>query len=200
VEVVDPARHPDMTDPDLGLDRARPVDDADEPFVDRASVDDPAARGRPDRRPPAAQQPLDDAADIDPAQVAAHEERGPGRIDAALVRGPEACRRELCDRLLRPAGRQVVGRRPLVDRRGIRLVGSAARVGPGLEQVVQPLVAEALDLRLGERRVEATSASSSGRLEAGAGTSTLTLVASQPASAWSDAPRRSAASTRAIAP
>ena len=36
VEVVDPPRHADMPDPDLGLDRARPVDDADEPLVDRA--------------------------------------------------------------------------------------------------------------------------------------------------------------------
>jgi hypothetical protein len=48
----------------------------------------------------------------------------------------------------------VVRRRGLVDRRGERLVRAAARIGAGLEQVVEALVAEALDLRLGERRVE----------------------------------------------
>ena len=31
MEVVDPARQPAMTDPDLGLDRPRPVDDANDP-------------------------------------------------------------------------------------------------------------------------------------------------------------------------
>src|SRR4029079_13778308 len=88
--------------------------------------------------------------------------------DAALVRGAEACRSELRDRLLRPAGRPVVGRRPLVDRRGIRLVGPAARVGPGLEQVVQAFVAEALDLRLGECRMEGDLGEQlESRLEAG---------------------------------
>ena len=69
-----------------------------------------------------------------------------------------AARRRAGDRAPRPcpSSRRTAGgtasRR--VDRRGERLVGAAARVGLGLEQVVEPLVAEALDLGLGERRVE----------------------------------------------
>ena len=68
VEVGDPPRHPDVADPDLRLDRARPVDDPDEPLADGARVDDRAGRRR--RRPPAPQPPSSRsaiAADVDPA-------------------------------------------------------------------------------------------------------------------------------------
>ena len=95
------------------------------------------------------------AADVDPA-------RGRRRRSSVARAGSRprwyAARRRPAsrplDRLLRPAGRPAVRRARRVDRRGERLVGAAARIGLGLEQVVEPLVAEALDLGLGERRVE----------------------------------------------
>ena len=104
---------------------------------------------------PAAEQPLDDRrgrrsrARSPPTRNAARAGSTPRSYAARRRAGVE-----LRDRLLRPAGRPAVGRAALVDRLGNtpRRRGGAGR--PGLEQVVQPLVAEALDLRLGERRVE----------------------------------------------
>ena len=90
-----------------------------------------------------------------PAEVAADDERGPGRIEArARRRAGAASASRRCDRLARSAGRPVVRRRP--GRRSCRRTpprpGAAGR--PGLEQVVEPLVAKPVDLVGRERRVE----------------------------------------------
>ena len=100
-----------------------------------------------------------------------------------------------------PPGGPVVRARRRVDRPDVRLVGAPAGVGLGLEDVGQALVAEAVDLatpgtRAGGRPRRAARARAPRRL---AGTSSPADVASQPDSAWSDAPSRSAASVSAIA-
>ena len=70
----------------------------------------------------------------------------------------------------------MVRRRRRVDRLGERLVGAAARIGPRLEQVVEALVAQALDLARRERRpVERPRpAAPAPARDASAGTSTPT--------------------------
>ena len=92
--------------------------------------------------------------------------------------------------LVGPAGRPAVRRAGGVDRVDERLVDAAPGVGPGLEQVVEALVAQALDLAAGNvgRAASSASSSSAGSSRA-AGTSTLIAKASQPASAWSDGAR-----------
>ena len=121
--------------------------------------------------------------------------------EGPVVDGAQLRRREALDRLGGPAGRPVVRARGGVDRRDVRLVGTAAWVGLRLEQVREPLVAQALDLGLGEARAaddlrQQRRGAGSRRL---AGTSRPAEVASHPASAWIEAPRRSAASVSAMA-
>jgi len=61
---------------------------------------------------------------------------------------------EPVDRFLRTAGRPVVRRGRVVDRFDERLVRASARIGARLEQVVEPLVAEPLDLPFREGGME----------------------------------------------
>jgi len=154
VEIGDTPRCPDVADPDLGLDGTRPVDDPDKSFADGAGVDDRAGGSGARSCVPAAKQPLRDRGDIDPGEVPADDEGGPGRIEPTLVRGAEPARRQRGHCFARSAGRPMVGRRRLVDRLGEGLIGTAARVGPCLEQVVESLVPEPLDFRWREGRVE----------------------------------------------
>ena len=88
------------------------------------------------------------------AEVAGHDERRASRIEDPLVGPPQRGRIESLHGLAGTGGRSVVGRRRSVDRADERLVGAATRVGLGLQEVVEPLVAQPLDLVLGERRAE----------------------------------------------
>ena len=88
-----------------------------------------------------------------------------------------------------------------LDRGDERLLGAPPRIGLRLEQVGEPLVPQAVDLRARGTRAGAAPrrgdpARASRRL---AGTSRPANVASQPASAWIEAPSRSAASVSSIA-
>ena len=95
VEVRDPPRQPAMADPDLGLDRARPMDRpgrAARPTCRCRRSARPAASGpagRPTRRTGA--RPSAD--DVQAAEVAADDERRPGRVEAALVGAAQVVRR-----------------------------------------------------------------------------------------------------------
>ena len=204
MEVGDPARQPAVADPDLGLDRARPVDDADDADRRSTPVSTIAAARRatagarattPNRRSAIAD-------DILAAEVATDDERRPRRVERPLVdaRGASAGVEPL-DGLARPARRPVVGRVGGVDRADERLLGTTARIGLCLEEVVQALVAESFDLGLREGRAQQDLGHElERRLEPGGRHVDRRRVrASQPASAWSEAPRRSAASTSAIA-
>ncbi len=146
MEVVDPARRPHVADPDLRLNRARTVEHADEPLADGPRVDDLARRAGPDHRAPATEESLRDGMDVETGQVAPDDQRRTGRVQSPPVRRPQARRSQLGDRLARPAGRAVVWRCRLVDRRREGLVGPPARVRLGLEEVVEALVAQAIDL------------------------------------------------------
>ncbi len=136
------------------------------------------------------------------AQVPADDERRPRGVERPARRhGGARAVVEGLDGVAQPRRRSVVGRRRRVDRADERLVGPPARIGLGLEQVVEPLVAQPLDLAragtsaaAGPRR----AARGPGRRRAD-GTSRPMLVASQPASAWREAPSRSEASVSSIA-
>ena len=131
------------------------------------------------------------ADDVLAAEVAADDERGPRRIERPRRRrARSSVRRQALDGLARPARRPVVGRARRVDRADERLVDAPARIGLGLEEVVQPLVAQPLDLGLGEGRVEEDLGDQlEGRLRAGPpARRRRRSEASQPASAWSEAP------------
>ena len=84
VEVGDPPRQADVADPDLGLDRARPVDDPDEPARRTSRCRRSRHRRSPPcRRPsrPTSEQPLGDRRDVEPGEVAADDERRPRRVE-----------------------------------------------------------------------------------------------------------------------
>ena len=122
--------------------------------ADEARVVDRARRRGGARRPAVAEQARRDGRDVETGQVAADDERGASRVEAARPGRAEDLRREPLDGLLRAARRPVVRRARRVDRVDERLLGAAARVGLRLEDVVQPLVAHARDLVGGERRPE----------------------------------------------
>ena len=177
------------------------MDDPDEPPDRRARVGDraDAAAGRTGAVP-CPEQALDHADDILGAEVAADDEGGSCRMEHPPVDRAELVRRQALDGLARPARRPVIGRARGVDRPDEGLFDAPARIGLGLQQVVEPLVAEPVDLgagKVGRRRTSATRSRAGARRSAG--TSTPTLSASQPASAWIEAPSRSVASTRAMA-
>ena len=153
MEVGDAPAQADVADADLGLDAARPMHDAHDTTGQGRRVE----RGR---RAPAApvervQPPRVDAArasDVLADQVAGHDERGPGRILGPLVGAPDRVAVEALDGLAGAGRRPVIGRGGRVDRADVGLVGPSPRVGLGLEQVVEPLVAQTLDVRGREGR------------------------------------------------
>ena len=107
---------------------------------------------RSGRRGPAAEQALRHRRDVEAGEVAADDERGRGRVHAPFPGRTERGRVEGRDGRLQAAGRPVVRRVGRVDRVDERLLGATPRVRPRLEDIVEPLVAQALDLRVGERR------------------------------------------------
>ena len=102
---------PGMADPDLGLHRARPMDDADPPLGRRGAVDDLAGRRRPtpgaDHAPKQVARHRDD---VLAAEVAADDERRPRRVDGPGVGAPEHVGVEALDGLAGAARRSVVRR------------------------------------------------------------------------------------------
>ena len=153
VEVGDLSRQTAMTDADLGLDGARAVDDTDDPAPTGGAVDDDrAAIGAGRSRGPVREQAGRDGQGVQAPKVAPDHERGPRRIERPVVGSPEHVGFETGDRLGGPARGTVIRRVRGVDRRDVDLVGTAAWVRLGLEQVVQPLVAQPLDLIGRERR------------------------------------------------
>ena len=156
MEVVDPARQPAVADPDLGLDRPRPVDDANDATDGGARVGDRRDRCaiavRGERHEPKRRSAK--RHDVLTAEVATDHQRRPARVERPAVDAPELGAVEALDRLARPAGRPVIGRVGRVDRADERLVDSAPRIGLDLEEVVQALVAQPFDLGFREGRVE----------------------------------------------
>ncbi len=200
----DPPRQAAVADPDLGLDRAR-------------AMDRPGRLGRPsrpvstDRRrgSPSAPSPVHDpksrsaaADDVEAAEVAADDERRRGPAGGSARR---SSRRSVAvrplDGLARATRRPAVRRPDRVDRVDEGLLDAPTRVRLGLEQVVQSLVAEALDLGRPGRSARGRPRRRARGRRRGVrpGTSTPTDMASQPASAWSEAPSRSPASISSIA-
>ena len=130
------------------------------------------------------------------------DERGPGRIERRPV-GRLRGRRGRAARTVssRSATGAVVRRVVGVDRLGERFVRATARVGARLEQVIQALVAKPVHLATPGRWAGGPPPPAARARPRGgsAGTSTPADIASQLASAWRLAPRRSAASTSSIA-
>ena len=145
---------PAVTDPDLRLDRARPVDDPDEAARRRGRIHDRGPRLDAGSRHPAAEQALGDGRDVLARQVPADDERRLGRIEPAQPGTPQRLGVEALDGVAGPARRPVVGRRRRVDRADQGFLDPSARVGLGLEQVVEALVAEAVDLGDREGRMQ----------------------------------------------
>ena len=126
--------------------------------------DDATARRSPSidrrRRPrapaaPRAEQPLGERRRRPDRRGRRRRRASPGRVERRARRCRADRRRvEALDRLARPAGRPVVRRLRRVDRVDECLLGPAPRIGPRLEQVVQALVAKALDLVGREGRAE----------------------------------------------
>ena len=79
-------------------------------------------------------------------------DRAARRVDGAVVDRAELGGGQALDRVRGAAGGPAVRARRRVDRGDERLLGAAARVGLRLEEVGQPLVAQAVDLALRERR------------------------------------------------
>ena len=197
VEVGDPAGHADVPDADLGLRCTGLVDEPEPASAGHRLGDDRARARRPRRHAssrPSAGRPAR------PGRCPRGRRRrpgssGPDRARASRPRSsPVAVERG--DGRPRPTGRPVVGRVVAVDRRGEGLVGPPTSVGPRLEDVVQPLVADPLDLGLGERRVgDDLGEQLERRLEARRrARRPRPCTQSQPASAWSA--RRAARSPR----
>ena len=135
VEVVDPARQAAVADPDLGLDRARPMDDADD-APDRRARCRRSARPGADPRPRRAST-IRTAARRAPRRPGRRGRRrpraSPGAGRASAVDRAEVGRGQALDRLARPAGRPVVGRLPArrSSRRTPPRRAGAGRPGPG---------------------------------------------------------------------
>ena len=191
---------PGWPDADLRLDRARPMDDPDEALADAlvGAIDAASAAAEPPPTTPNSRS--DDRRHVDPAEIAAHDRAWPGRVEAALVGRAELARRRGARRS--PASRRTAGdtansARRSSRRKPRRRVG-AGRPGPGGGRS-DVRRAGARPPPRGRSDVRATSARSSRAAEARRRYVDAELMASQPASAWIDAPRRSEASTRAIA-
>ena len=144
-----------MADPDLGLDRPRPMDHPDDPPV-RCRRCRRSAHRRPTSAggPPATRRTAARPARPRPGR------RGRRRPRASPGAGRGCARRR--GRRSAAVSRSTVSRVPPdgrwygdaggVDGLGERLLGAPSRIGLGLEQVVEALVAQALDLGRREGR------------------------------------------------
>ena len=108
---------------------------------------------------------------------------------------------EALDRLLGTAEWPSIGRLLVEDDLRKDTLGAPARVGLGLQQVVEPLIAQPLDLGLRECWLQDHLGQQCRprRPKRERGTSRVAVSASHEASAWSSAPSRSEASMKAMA-
>ena len=143
-----------MADPDLRLHGARSMHDADDPLARCRRIVDRAVPRDRGHCLPRSEQALHGRRQVEAGQLATDDERCPRRVQASLVGAPELRTVERFDGLPGPAGRPVVRRVSRIDRVDERLVGAPSWISPGLEQVVQALVAEPVHLALRERRFE----------------------------------------------
>ena len=152
MEVRDVPRQTDVTDPDLRLDAPRAVDDADQPPRGGRRIDDPGRdrQGRGWSRP-CSQQTLRHRRYVLTGQIAGHDQRRARRVQGSFVGPPDDVRGQVGDGLPGACRRPVVRRLVSVDRPDVRLVGAAPRIGLGLEEVIESLVAQALYLTLRKR-------------------------------------------------
>ena len=129
---------------------SRPTDVPVSTIVPPAASDAvPARRSRP-----RSEEALGHAVHVEAGEVTADDERGPLRPQRPLVGGTQAVGRQPLHGVACPAGRPVIGRVRGVDRPDERFLDPSPRIRLGLQQVVQPFVAQALDLGLREGRLE----------------------------------------------
>jgi len=144
---------PAMADANLRLDRTRSVDDPNDAAHRAGGVHDRrlgrCIRSRAGPRP---EEPIGEGDDVLAAKIAADDEGRPIWRDRPFVDTPEIARAEGLDGFADPARRSVVGRLRCVDGPDEGFLDASPWVGPGLEQVVQTLVAKTLDLGLREGR------------------------------------------------
>ena len=105
-------------------------------------------------RHPAAEQALGDLRHVLAGQVPADDEGRPGRVESARPRSAQRLGIQAFHGVARAAGRAMIGRGRRVDRVDQCLFHAPARVGLGLEQVVEALVPQAVHLGDGEGRVQ----------------------------------------------
>ena len=199
MEVGGMPRQAGVADPDLGLDRACPMDDEHATRLDAARVVDHLAVDGV--AGPVAEQPLDDREHLVRVDVARDHDRRPAGHERPFVDGPQLGggeRRRRSRRCRRPGGdRARTGRRS--SRRTPRRRGGVGRPWPGAGRsgARRAAARPRTPGTTGGGRTSASSSSAGARRLAG--TSSPADVASQPASAWIEAPSRSAASLSAIA-
>ena len=147
-----------MADPQLRLDRAGPVVEADDRPIDRPrSATRRRSRGR-DRRPALRRSEPStcrgQARDVEPGQIAADDRAARLRIQQRSMdrRAARPASEPRHRRSSSPPGRPRVGRVGRVDRRGERPLHAPARVRLDLQQVVETLVAQAGHVLIRERR------------------------------------------------
>jgi hypothetical protein len=97
---------------------------------------------------------VDELGQIEPGEVAGHDEGRPRRIERIRVAVGDGRRVEAAHGLVRSAQRAAVRRLGRVDRFREDALGTPPRVGARLEKIVQSLVTEPGDLLLGETRFE----------------------------------------------
>ena len=130
------------------------MDDPDQPARARRRIHDRAGSPNTPRRGPAAEQAIRHRRDVLAGEVPADDQRRARRVQAAHPRAPQGLGVEPLHGVGGPAGRPVVRRRRRVDRADQGFLDASARVGLGLEQVVQALVAKTVHLDDRERRVQ----------------------------------------------
>ncbi len=154
MEIGDPTRQARVADADLRLDAAGPVDDADEPTRRSGRVVDRARDGIVRRSCPLAEEPRHEPDDVLATKVARNDQGRPAGVERSPIGSANDVAIEPRNALPRPCRGPVVGGTGGIDRPDEALVGPSSGIGLRLEQVVEALIAQALDLTLWEGRVE----------------------------------------------
>ncbi len=128
------------------------MDEADQWRRDRLASHDRTGRLRIRGGSPRAKQVPDDGRHVQAGQVARHDERGPGRVQAPVERRFRHEAIEPFDGFGGPRSGPVVGRIGRVDRLDERLLGPPPWIGARLEQIVEALLAKPVDIRRREGR------------------------------------------------
>ena len=154
MEVVDAAGGADMADPDLRLWRAWSIDQH-YAAAGAAAVGCQLARRRlRGVGGPAAEGRGHDVIERHTVEVPAHDEGAGVRLQQLCVARRHHLAVDGRHGLLDAPGRSSVRRRGGIDSLGERLLGTAARVGHDLLEVIEAFVAEPLDLASGKAGLE----------------------------------------------